>query len=102
MVTMSLPTALLINVTQLRVAAPLTCTVQAPQSPMPHPYLVPVSCSRSRRYHNSGISGSPSNARSTPLTLHWIMVSPPCRYVSLLDTLLPPRLQRRRGGAASV
>jgi hypothetical protein len=38
---MSLPAALLINVTQLRVAAPLTCTVQAPQQPHATPVLGP-------------------------------------------------------------
>ena len=55
--------AVLIVIRQLRVAAPFTCTVQAPHSPTPHPYLVPVNCNWSRRYHSSGISGSPSNER---------------------------------------
>src|SRR3546814_6719914 len=54
---------------QLRTAWPSRCTVQAPQSPVPQPYLVPVRPSSSRRYHRRGVSGSPSNWRSTPLTL---------------------------------
>ena len=46
--------------THERTALPSTCTVQAPHSPTPQPNLVPVSASSSRRYHISGISGSPS------------------------------------------
>src|SRR5438105_1182812 len=37
--------------------------------PAPQPKRVPVSRRSSRRYHNSGISGSPSYDRSVPLTL---------------------------------
>jgi hypothetical protein len=55
MVTMFLLAELLINVTQLRPAAPSTRTVQAPQSLLPQPYLLPVNCNWSRRYHNNGI-----------------------------------------------
>ena len=42
---------------------------------MPHPYFVPVSSSRSRTYHRSGISGSPLNSRATPLTFNLIICS---------------------------
>ena len=52
---------------------------------MPYPSVVPVNCSASRRYHNSDISGSPLNEHAPPLTLHWIMVSPPWRYVRPLE-----------------
>jgi hypothetical protein len=41
-------------------AAPSMWTVQAPQSPMPQPYFVPVMLSRSRSTQSKGISGSAS------------------------------------------
>src|SRR5882757_9735060 len=50
-----------------RTATPSRCTVQAPHSPRPHPYLVPVSPKASRSTHKSGVSGSISN--STDLAL---------------------------------
>ena len=50
------------------VAACGACTVQAPQAATPHPNLVPVSPSSSRKYHNNGIDGSPSNFCAWPLT----------------------------------
>jgi hypothetical protein len=52
-----------------RIALPFLCTVQAPQRAIRQPNFVPVSPSVSRKYHNSGMSGSPSNLRSTPFTL---------------------------------
>src|SRR5690242_10937718 len=64
-----------IVVMQERTAASSRCTVQAPHSAMPQPYLVPVRPSTSRRYHSSGICGSPLKERSTPLTLRRIMLS---------------------------
>ena len=42
-------------------AWPSICTVQAPQSAAPQPNFVPVSPNSSRKYHSSGIDGSPSN-----------------------------------------
>src|SRR5229473_4038892 len=57
------------GVMQERVAAPSTCTVQAPQSAMPQPNFVPVMPSTSRNTHKSGVSPSTSIVRSTPLTL---------------------------------
>ena len=68
MVVTFLPAAALSGVTQLRMASPFRCTVQAPQSPMPQPNLVPVSSSSSRRYQRSGKSPSPSNFRPLPFT----------------------------------
>src|SRR5882672_6924035 len=50
-----------------RVARPSMRTVQAPQRPAPQPNFAPVSPAWSRRYQRSGIAGSPSKRRSTPL-----------------------------------
>src|SRR5690348_6033078 len=74
MVVMLLPASAPMRVTQERMALPSRCTVQAPHSAMPQPYLVPVRPSTSRRYHSSGICGSPLKERSTPLTLRRIML----------------------------
>src|ERR1700676_4501055 len=51
-----------------RTATPSRCTVQAPHSPMPQPYLVPVSPKASRSTHKSGVSGSISNSTDFALT----------------------------------
>src|SRR6202171_3742913 len=64
-----------IGVTQERMAAPSTCTVQAPQSAMPQPNFVPVMPSTSRNTHNRGVSPSTSTVRSTPLTLIVVVIS---------------------------
>ncbi len=45
---------------QERIAWPLMCTVQEPHTPMPHPYLVPVSLRSSRMTHSNGVSGGAS------------------------------------------
>src|SRR5689334_22332804 len=86
MVVMAWPARSPIATPQERVASPSTCTVQAPQSATPQPNLVPVSPSSSRRNHNSGIAGSPSYCRSSPLTrrliigsLHHLVVVVACR-----------------------
>ena len=54
------PATLEIRVVQLFMALPSMWTVQAPQLPMPQPYLVPFSLKWSRSTHNSGVSSSPS------------------------------------------
>ncbi len=54
------PSTLEIGVTQERRVGPSRCTVQAPHWATPQPYLVPVSFSKSRMTHRSGVSGSPS------------------------------------------
>src|SRR5262250_1141380 len=74
---MSAPATSRIALTQDRIASPFLWTVQAPQSAMPQPNFVPVRFNSSRRYHSNGISGSPLNERSTPLTLSWIIFSSP-------------------------
>src|SRR5262249_28266493 len=89
MVTTVLPAVALIGVWQLRTAAPFRCTVQAPHNPSPQPYLVPVNSISSRRYHNNGISGSPSKSRLTLFTF------------SLIISVLP-KLLRSRGHPGSA
>src|SRR6185436_19796711 len=69
MVVTLLPCAVRIGVWHERTARPSTCTVHAPHRPAPQPKRVPVSRRSSRRYHNSGMSSSPSNDRDVPLTL---------------------------------
>src|SRR6202035_5846754 len=73
MVVTRLPATSLIGVTQLRIALPSTCTVQAPHRPIPQPNFAPVSSRRSRRYHRTGIAGSPSNCLTDPFTVSLIM-----------------------------
>src|SRR5579859_4661875 len=58
MVTIGLPVAVATGVWQDRVATPSMWTVQAPQSPMPQPYFVPVMFSKSRSTQRRGIAGS--------------------------------------------
>ena len=60
MVVISRPSTVPIGLEQERMAFPFCNTVQAPHSAMPQPNFVPVSPRMSRRYHSSGISGSPS------------------------------------------
>jgi hypothetical protein len=71
-----LPAAPLIGVMDDRIALPLLCTVQAPQRAIRQPNFVPVSPSVSRKYHNSGMSGSASKLRSTPFTLSFTILGP--------------------------
>src|SRR5690348_7434706 len=59
-----------IGVTHARTGCPLMCTVQAPQSDMPHPNFVPVRPSVSRRTHNSGIAGATSTVCGFPLSVN--------------------------------
>ena len=62
---------------QERTGAPSTCTVQAPQSDMPQPNLVPRKPSSSRSTQSRGISGSTSMFWVAPLRMKEIMnVSP--------------------------
>ena len=72
-VTTFLPATSDIGVVQERTASPLMCTVQAPHNATPQPNLVPVRPSSSRKYHMSGIEGSPPNVRSCPLTWTFTM-----------------------------
>src|SRR2546421_7230850 len=67
MVVIFLPAACATVVWHERTGWPSKCTVQAPHCAMPQPNLVPVSCSRSRMTHRSGVSGSASTVRDLPL-----------------------------------
>src|SRR5258707_1368705 len=66
MVVTFLPATLEIAVMQERVASPLICTVQAPQSAMPQPNFVPVIFRVSRRTQRSGMSGLTSTDWGLP------------------------------------
>src|SRR5881409_914239 len=67
MVVTFLPCAAEIGVTPARVGVPSRCTVQAPQSAMPHPNFVPVSPSSSRSAQSSGVSAGTSRLTALPL-----------------------------------
>ena len=69
MVVIALPPTLSIGVTQDLVAAPSTCTVQAPHSAAPQPNFVLVMPTTSRNTQRSGVSPSTSTLCVLPLTL---------------------------------
>ena len=86
--------------TQDRMARPFTCTVHAPQAPMPQPYFAPLRPRKSRSAHSSGMSGSASKRRAWPLTLSVIcMVRSGSR-----DRILAERTRARppRGSVAAI
>src|ERR1700757_1299539 len=64
-------------VMQERTARAPTSTVHAPQRPIPHPYLAPLSFNMSRSTHKSGISGETSTVAATLLTVNLIGIDPP-------------------------
>src|ERR1700716_3181882 len=68
MVVTVLPAAAEIEVMQERIATPSRCTVQAPQSAIPHPNFVPVRPSSSRSVHKRGVSPGTSTVTDLPLT----------------------------------
>ena len=72
MVVIFFPETLEIGVTQERVAAPLTCTVHAPHSAMPHPNFVPVIPSVSRSTHSSGMLGLTFTVCDFPFNVNWV------------------------------
>src|ERR1035438_1351 len=99
MVTTFLPAASFSEVWQLRTASPFRCTVHAPQSPAPQPNFVPVICRRSRKYHSSGISGSPSNWRVAPFTWSRIMLGIPSGgHSTPWDGLFSPQRHKEHKG----
>src|SRR5436190_911915 len=67
MVVTFLPSTLEIGVEHERTATPSTCTVQAPHSAMPQPYLVPVKPMVSRSTQSRGVSGDTSTSRGSRL-----------------------------------
>src|SRR3989441_2191412 len=64
-----LPATAATGSTQVRVATPSRCTVQAPHCAMPQPNLVPVSPSVSRSTQRSGVSGATVTVWRLPLTV---------------------------------
>jgi hypothetical protein len=74
MVVTDLPLASLICVWHDLVGSPSRWIVQAPQAATPQPNLVPVSPRMSRRYHRTGIDGSPSKDCACPFTCRVIML----------------------------
>src|ERR1700730_3929500 len=60
------PATAVTGVTQERTALPSTWTVQAPQSASPHPNLVLVKPSCSRRTQSNGVTGSTSRDFISP------------------------------------
>src|SRR5258706_12413673 len=73
MVVILLPAAELKGVEHDLAGCPFRCTVQAPHSAMPQPYLVPVMPRWSRRTHRRGVSGSASTDMGLPLTFRGII-----------------------------
>ena len=69
MVVISRPARLIAKVRHARSGFPSTSTVQAPHSPMPHPYLAPVSPKRSRNTLRSSSLGATSNSWICPFTM---------------------------------
>src|SRR5688572_18521318 len=88
MVVMVLPSAISTVVIHERTATPSKWIVQAPHTPCPQPYLVPVRPATSRRYQSSGVPGSPSKERLSPFTVR-------------VAILLLPILRRREPPTAS-
>lgn len=68
MVTTLAPSRAPMGTEQDRMGASLICTVQAPHCAIPQPNFVPVKPITSRKTQRSGVSGSMSMCRDTPLT----------------------------------
>jgi len=60
---------------QERTNDPSTCTEHAPQTPMPQPYLLPVSLSVSLKTHNNGVSESPPKETGLSFTVRSIIAT---------------------------
>src|SRR5467141_2079793 len=87
MVVTFLPATLEIAVMQERVASPLTCTVQAPQSAMPQPNLVPVMFRVSRKTQSSGMSGLTSTDWALPCKVKLMAMEPSLQQDDILHQL---------------
>src|SRR5262249_28028223 len=72
------------GVTQERLAAPLTSTLQAPHCVMAQPYLAPLSSRSLRSTYSSGVSGSASTERIAPLTFRLMAIAGVLQQDSLL------------------
>src|SRR3954465_6661485 len=69
----SFPLTELSEVIQEREGIPLISTVQAPQTPSPQPYLLPVNSSSSRKTVNRCVSGSTCTSCFTPFTINTML-----------------------------
>src|SRR3984893_1082899 len=91
MVVIFFPATLEIGVIQERVISPLMCTVQAPQSGMPHPNFVPVMFNVSRRTQSSGLSGLTCSVSDFPLRMKvmaiGILLAARCNRTTTLDSV---------------
>src|SRR2546427_13253552 len=96
MVVILLPAAAARDVEQDRAGWPFTCTVQAPHSAMPQPYLVPVMPRWSRRTHRRGVSASAATDMGLPLTFRVVIRGAPGRKPLRLFSALPSDLTRGR------
>src|SRR6202021_1281289 len=81
-----------IKVMQDRVARPSTCTVQAPQKPIPQPNFVPVSPSSSRITQSNAASSGLCTETVLPLRSNVVMID------SLLFSLLVNAMPSTLGG----
>ena len=79
MVTICAPSAAETCIWQERCARPLMCTVQAPQSPAPQPYFVPVSPTMIADDPDSGVLGSASTDTGLPFSVNEAIGDPPER-----------------------
>src|SRR3989442_11671991 len=89
MVVIFLPATLEIAVTQERVASPLMCTVQAPQSAMPQPNFVPVMFRVSRSTQSRGMSGLTSTDCDLPFKVKLMAME---SSLLQMDILQQPRV----------
>src|SRR5881275_1621517 len=89
MVVTFFPATLEIGVMQERVASPLMCTVQAPQSAMPQPNFVPVMFSVSRSTQSRGMSGLTSTDWAVPFSVKLIAMRNLLEQVDILHQLRP-------------
>ena len=71
MVVMVFPATAEMGVTQARIGDPLLWTVQAPQSDMPHPNLVPVIPNVSRKTQRRGMAAGTSTDCGLPLRVNF-------------------------------
>src|SRR6266849_10220637 len=85
MVVTFLPATLEIAVMQERVASPLICTVQAPQSAMPQPNFVPVMFRVSRSTQSSGMSGLTSTDWGLPFRVKVMAMETSLQQTNILQ-----------------
>src|SRR5882672_8407557 len=73
-VTTFLPATAETGVVHALTAWPFTCTVQAPHTAMPQPYLVPVMPNSSRTTHSNGVSGSNADETGLPFRVNFVAI----------------------------